>query len=51
MAGERPVLISVVQYQERITAGTSRIVDLFDAARRLGADGVELRPPFWKDWL
>ncbi len=49
MAGERPVLISVVQYQEGITAGTTEIVDLFDAAHRLGADGVELRPPFWKE--
>jgi sugar phosphate isomerase/epimerase len=49
MAGERPVLISVIQYQDGVTAGTMRIVDLFDAAHRLGADGVELRPPFWKD--
>jgi sugar phosphate isomerase/epimerase len=49
VAGERPVLISVIQYQEGVTAGTTRIVDLFDAAHRLGADGVELRPPFWKD--
>lgn len=49
MAGERPILISVVQYQGGITAGTSRIVDLFDAAHRLGADGVELRPQFWKE--
>jgi sugar phosphate isomerase/epimerase len=49
VAGERPVLISVVQYQEGLTAGTTSIVDLFDAAHRLGADGVELRPQFWKE--
>jgi len=49
VAGERPVLISVVQYQEGIIAGTTRIVDLFDTAHRLGADGVELRPQFWKE--
>ncbi len=49
MATERPVLISVIQYQEGIAAGTTGITDLFDAAHRLGADGVELRPQFWKD--
>ncbi len=49
MAGERPILISVIQYQGSVVAGTTRIVDLFDAAHRLGADGVELRPQFWKE--
>ncbi len=49
MVRERPILISVVQYQEGITAGTVGIADLFDIAHRLGADGVELRPQFWKD--
>lgn len=49
MIGERPVLISVVQYQQGITAGAIGIVDLFDTAHRLGADGVELRPSLWKE--
>lgn len=49
MAGERPVLTSIVQYQEQIVTGATAIVDLFDAAHRLGADGVELRPPFWNE--
>ena len=49
MASERPVLISVVQYQEGIAAGTTGFTDLFDTAHRLGADGVELRPQFWQD--
>ncbi|MGI8854387.1 MAG: sugar phosphate isomerase/epimerase family protein [Thermomicrobiales bacterium] len=49
MAGERPVLISVIQYQESVVAGTTRIVNLFDTAHRLGADGVELRPQFLKE--
>jgi len=49
VAGERPVLISVIQYQEQVTAGTMSIADLFDVAHRLGADGVELRPQFWKE--
>ena len=49
MTEERKILISVVQYQDGIAAGTTNIVDLFDSAHRLGADGVELRPQFWKD--
>jgi sugar phosphate isomerase/epimerase len=49
VAAERPVLISVVQYQEGIAAGTTSITDLFDTAHRLGAAGVELRPQFWAD--
>jgi sugar phosphate isomerase/epimerase len=49
VTAERPVFISVVQYQERIAAGMTSITDLFDTAHRLGAEGVELRPQFWKE--
>ena len=49
MAAERPVFISVVQYQEQLAAGTTSITGLFDTARQLGAAGVELRPPCWTD--
>jgi sugar phosphate isomerase/epimerase len=49
VAAERPVFISVVQYQEQIAAGTTHSTDLFDTAHRLGAAGVELRPQFWAD--
>lgn len=49
MQGERPVLISIVQYAEPVTSGQIGITDVVEAAYRLGADGVELRPQFWKD--
>jgi sugar phosphate isomerase/epimerase len=49
MSQNRPVLISVIQYQEQLTAGTAGATDIVEAAHRLGADGAEFRPQFWRD--
>ena len=49
MNPDRPVLISVMQYSDELTAGTLGVLDVIRAARRLGADDVELRPEFWRD--
>lgn len=45
----RPILISVVQYAGELTSGTLAVNDVIAAAARLGADGVEIRPQFWRD--
>jgi sugar phosphate isomerase/epimerase len=45
----RPILISVVQYHDELTAGTVSSLDLVEAAARLGADGIELRESYWTD--
>ena len=47
--GQRPVLISVMQYEDELTAGTLATRDVIAAAARLGADGIEIRPEFWRD--
>jgi len=49
MSEDRPILISVIQYQDQLTAGTSSATAIVDAAHRLGADGAEFRPQFWQD--
>ena len=49
MDAPRPVLISVVQYQDELTAGTLGVLDVIQAAARLGADGVELRREYWQE--
>ena len=49
MQAARPVLISVVQYQDELAAGTLAVLDVLKAAQRLGADGVELRAEHWRD--
>lgn len=43
----RPLLISVVQYQDKLDDGTMRVGDVIDKAHALGADGVELRRESW----
>lgn len=43
----RPLLISVAQYEDELKDGTATIFDVIDAAHRLGADGVELRRETW----
>jgi sugar phosphate isomerase/epimerase len=45
----RPVLISVVQYDEQLSSGAYDVAAAIRAARRLGADGIELRGVYWKD--
>jgi len=49
MAGRRPVLISVMQYENELNAGTMATRDVVAVAARLGVDGVEVRPEFWRD--
>jgi sugar phosphate isomerase/epimerase len=49
MSGQRPVLVSVVQFQEGFDAGTVSVAEMLTAAKRHGADGFEIRPEFWRD--
>ena len=47
---KRPVLISVIQYQEELKAGTLTVLDLIDKLQGLGVDGIELRRELWPDY-
>ncbi len=49
MAGQRPILLSVVQFQEVFDAGKATVAEMLTAAKRHGADGFEIRPEFWRD--
>jgi sugar phosphate isomerase/epimerase len=49
MSEQRPVLLSVVQFQEGFDAGTVSIAEMLTAAKRHGADGFEIRPEFWRE--
>ena len=49
MDRQRPILISVVQYHDELTAGRMEIVDIIRKAEGHGVDGVELRPEYWRD--
>lgn len=50
MNRERPILISVMQYEDKLNSGAMTVFDVIDAAQRLGADGVELRRELWPNW-
>jgi len=47
--GRRPVLLSVMQYEGALRAGALATRDVVAVAARLGVDGVEVRPEFWRD--
>jgi len=47
--GRRPLLISVMQWEDELRAGALATRDVIAAAARLGVDGVEVRPEFWRD--
>ncbi len=49
MEGRRPILISVMQWEDELRAGALATRDVIAAAARLGVDGVEVRPEFWRD--
>ena len=49
MPTSRTVLISTVQFESDLRAGTISFVDLVERAKRLGVDGVEFRDVYWKD--
>jgi sugar phosphate isomerase/epimerase len=44
-----PILISVVQYDAELKAGTMSLADVAQRAQRLGADGVEFRDGYWRE--
>lgn len=44
---ERPILISVVQYQPALESGAMSIADMVAQAKAHGVDGVELRREVW----
>ena len=46
----RPILISVMQFEDRLKAGSMSVFDVIETAKRLGADGVELRRETWPNW-
>lgn len=50
-ASRRPILISVMQFEDRLKAGTLTVFDVLNTAARLGADGVELRRETWPNWV
>src|SRR5437660_577743 len=45
----RPILISTVQYDAELQARSLSQVDVLQTAKRLGADGAELRLDYWQD--
>jgi len=50
MAANRPILISVMQYEDQLKRGACTVFDVIKTAQRLGADGVELRRETWANW-
>jgi sugar phosphate isomerase/epimerase len=50
MSAERPILISVMQFEEELKRGSMTIFDLLERAQTLGANGVELRRELWPAW-
>lgn len=50
MNKERPILISVMQFEEQLNRGALTVFDVIETAQRLGADGVELRRELWPHW-
>src|SRR6266508_3146837 len=50
MPAQRPLLISVVQYEEELQRGAISVFDVINIAHRLGAEGVELRRELWPNW-
>ncbi len=50
MRVERPVLVSVMQFEDALKSGALDVFDVIDVAAQVGADGVELRRELWTDW-
>ena len=46
----RPIFISVMQFEDLLKAGTATVFDVIATAKRLGANGVELRRETWPRW-
>jgi sugar phosphate isomerase/epimerase len=47
MTPDRPILISVVQYQSQLESGALSIADFINKAQEFGVEGVELRREVW----
>lgn len=47
MSSQRPIIISIVQYQAHLESGKMTAIDLVNKAATLGVDGVELRREPW----
>jgi sugar phosphate isomerase/epimerase len=47
---ERPVLVSVMQFEDALKSGALTVFDVIDVAATTGADGVELRRELWNGW-
>jgi sugar phosphate isomerase/epimerase len=50
VSAERPVLVSVMQFEDALKSGAMTVFDVIDVAGRTGADGVELRRELWTGW-
>lgn len=50
MAGNRSVLISVMQFEDALKSGALTVFDVIERAEGLGVDGVELRRELWPNW-
>lgn len=50
MSVERPVLVSVMQFEDALKSGAMHIFDVIGVAAQVGADGVELRRELWAGW-
>lgn len=47
MIAHRPLLISVMQFEDDLISGRRTVFDVIALARRIGVDGVELRRETW----
>lgn len=45
----RPILISVMQYEDELDRGALSVGDVIVTAARLGVAGIEIRPQYWRD--
>ncbi len=50
MTTQRPIFISVIQYQPELEAGTLTPLQLVDMLDSLGVDGIELRRELWPNY-
>jgi sugar phosphate isomerase/epimerase len=48
-ASRRPILISVMQYEDELDADTLTVSDVIARAARFGVDGIEIRPQYWRE--
>ena len=44
---QRPILISAMQFEDELKSGERTVWEVIDIARRVGADGIELRRETW----